>query len=306
MAGNRRDFDRDLDAVEIGAAGSFEGFETLKRRVDGWQDRGLISPDQGRSLRGEVTERMDTHAEQFGKPLTPGRAASKYMDRLKSSLDAASTMDATDMALYDRQLDEWGAPGTSRVDVLGINPDMASDQQRQAQIWASAETARQAGVDPKDVFNLGMASLHAGGNGQFLRYVAQHGGVEGVAGAQKMLREQPDTYVSMFPNVASHRERLVFTQGGRLDLDATEKGIADTVHNRVAATMPRRTGQMSRGGQPEMRAITPDDFDPIDLYLLDWIEETRRMLAFTGEPSQRQLAERAKMQHEQMAEEQRP
>ena len=305
LADNRRDFERDLDAVEIGASGSFEGFETLKRRVDEWQDRGLVSADQARELRGDVTRRMDQHAEQYGQPLTPGRAASKYMTRLKSSLDAASSMSSTDIALYDRQLKEWGSPG-GNVAVMGAEPDMMSDHQRQAEIWAAAETARQAGVDPQDVFHLGMASLHAGGNGRFLDYVAQHGGADGVAGAQRLLREQPDTWISMFPNVAAHRDRLAFAQGGQLDVSASVKGINDSVHNRVAAETPRRTGQFSRGEAPPMRAVTPDDYTPSEIYLLDWLMETYEMMGYRAQPSQKQLAERAKAERELMAEEHAP
>ena len=299
LAANRQSFDEMLDKVELGANGAVDGFIALSNTVNDWEGNELVSADQAADLRGRIRGRRDKHADLMGGPLTPANTVERLTAKLKKNIGGAGSSEVGARELYTRTVGAFANPDPSvRVqNVIASGGDLVSDGVRRGDILAAYEMAVRAGVDPMDAFNLANASLYAGGNGQLLRFVEAHSRGDGVAGAQKILAEQPDVFIGFFPNVAAQSAKIARTPTGSIDVRGTEEAVWAEVESRAQT----RTGQGPLWGRrPPSPADIMGSFRPHELVLMDWLAEVEAFQQHVPQPSEREIAERGKMEADRM------
>ena len=104
--------------------------------------------------------------------------------------------------------------------------------------------------------------------------------MDGIKGVQKIVRDDPNTFITFFPNVVKHQHMLVRGAGGAIDIEATKSSIRDAAAKRAV---------QARGGTLlQQRAGGPASYDeiqrakrPEDKFIIQFLREYEGLMAYS-------------------------
>ena len=279
----------ELDGIDLRANGKVNGYEALETQINSLQEAGSISEKFARQQRKEIQRRKEKHAELLGEgPLGMTGIGERVMNDIMAKAGGATSKKIGEGDTYDRRVKQF-ARGGAEVQI-GADYGFLGDHLRRKDIVASTQEAIDAGMDPTVAEDFATASLYAGGNGDWMRFLRDKGtSSEGMAGAQKAMREAPQTVVAFFPNVQANADRLVYTNG-QLDTKATGQAVLDRVANR--AVDARKGALFQKDKAPASYQEIAEAMTAQESLLLSFLDQWDFALGYSAGPSPKDESER--------------
>ena len=245
---------------------------------------GQVSEDWATARRSTLRGRIDRISMEAEGTLSLTDSEAAVMDRVRDTVGSRTSSAPGAKGIYADRMEQFAHP-TMPVQKLGgpgyYEGDFMGDMVRANAIVAASQQALDQGVPHQVVETLAAISLHAGGNGDWVKYATVHGvGDGGVQGAQELWQKAPRQALRSFPHMQANADKLRYGDDGAIDVIATQNDIVDNAIVRARAAKPKNRflsqGPVELSEQDIVEALTPKD-----LYTIGFTESLSQFLAMT-------------------------